>query len=113
VSTHRQLSKCRQRATTAVATTVLGLLVSAPLATAAPLPDPDPAPSGGSPGWETLADECFDEVMASCDRLADQTRYANAPIYHDYGFTCGGRVTYDPSSAEDDYNTCVDQYGLP
>jgi hypothetical protein len=48
--------------------------------------------------------------MRACDRLADQTAAVDAPVYHDYGFSCGGRVNYDPTSAEDEYVGCVDQY---
>jgi hypothetical protein len=48
--------------------------------------------------------------MRACDRLADQTAAVDAPVYHDYGFSCGGRVNYDSTSAEDEYVGCVDQY---
>ena len=40
-------------------------------------------------------------------------RAVDAPIYHDYGFSCGGRVNYDATDAEDEYGLCVDQYPGP
>ena len=45
--------------------------------------------------------------MRACDSLADQTKYANAPVYNDYGFSCGGRVTYEQGVT---YETCSDQF---
>ncbi len=53
---------------------------------------------------------CYNGSMRACDRLADQTAAVDAPVYHDYGFSCGGRVNYDSTSAEDEYVGCVDQY---
>ena len=84
-------------------------VVCAPLAHA--VPAGDPPPYGGDPTWEAMAQDCHDGIMSSCDSLAQATRHGEAPVYHDYGFSCGGRATYDPGEAEGDYNTCVDQYG--
>ena len=99
----------RVQVAAATAAAMFGLcLAVAPVAGA--IPAPDPPPSGGDPGWEALAENCYNGSMRACDRLADQTAAVDAPVYHDYGFSCGGRVDYDPTSAEDEYVGCVDQY---
>jgi hypothetical protein len=80
-----------------------------PVAPAGPsLPAPSPAPSGGDPGWQNLALKCQHGSMRACDSLADQTRYANAPHYYQYGFTCGGRVV--APTASNSYVYCIDQF---
>ena len=104
-------SRARMAAMTASAMFGLCLagVVASPVANA--IPSPDPPPTGGDPGWAQLAQQCYGGSMRACDRLADQTQYANAPVYHDYGFSCGGRVNYDPGDTESDYVTCSDQFG--
>jgi hypothetical protein len=91
---------------------VLGLcvggLIASPIAAADWLPSPSPAPTGGTPGWQDLAQQCQQGSMRACDSLADQTRYANAPIYYNYGFTCGGRVIAPTASSH--YIYCLDQF---
>ena len=102
----------RGQVAAATAATMFGLCLAAvtmsPVANA--IPAPDPPPVGGDPDWEAMAQDCYDGSMRSCDRLADQTAVVDAPIYHDYGFSCGGRVKYDSTDAEDEYGLCVDQY---
>ncbi|MFJ9369940.1 hypothetical protein ACIRRA_36750 [Nocardia sp. NPDC101769] len=95
------------------AITILGLgaagIVAAPIATARTnLPAPTAPPTGGDPHWESLAQKCYKGSMRACDSLADQTEVANAPVYHDYGFSCGGRVSYNPTGQV--YNYCIDQF---
>jgi hypothetical protein len=95
---------------------LLGLVAAAitvsPVASA-DLPSPQPPPTGGDPGWAALAQSCYNGHMRACDSLADQTKAANAPVYQNYGFSCGGRVNYQPggqASGAPTYIYCVDQF---
>ena len=82
-------------------------IVGAPLANA--IPDPDDPPYGGDPGWEALAQDCYEGSMRACDNLANATKDARAPVYFDYGFSCGGRVLYSANDTSG-YVSCQDQY---
>ncbi len=94
-----------------VTSTMFGLslagLAGTPPANA--IPSPDLPPSGGDPGWEALAQDCYDGSMRACDNLADVTKEAGAPVYFDYGFSCGGRVRYSAGDTAG-YASCVEQY---
>src|ERR1700755_3119694 len=97
----------RVRVAAATAAAMFGLcLAVAPVANA--IPAPDPPPSGGGPGWESLAENCYNGSVRACARLADQPAAVDAPVYHDYGFSCGGRVNYDSTSAADEDVGCGD-----
>jgi hypothetical protein len=75
------------------------------------MPAPVSPPTGGNAEWQVLAEDCYSGSMRSCDSLADQTKFSNAPeaaAYNDYGFSCGGRVYYDPDGV---YVSCYDQFG--
>src|SRR5258707_15028726 len=86
----------RVQVAAATAATMFGLcLAVAPVANA--IPAPDPPPSGGDPGWEALAENCYNGSMRACDRLADQTPAVAATVYHDHGFSCRGRGQYHPT----------------
>lgn len=113
-----QLVDATARAGVAAAVIGLGLLGTAGIAgattvpavpmTPASLPSPDPPPSGGDPNWEGLAQDCHDGSMRSCDSLTDQTAYSDAPVYNNYGFTCGGRVVAPPDMTS--WSRCADQF---
>jgi hypothetical protein len=99
--------------TTVVGLAVAGIIVSPVARATTILPNPTPPPGGGDSGWEALAQSCYNGSMRACDSLADQTKAVNAPVYQDYGFSCGGRVTYQPGSAATGaptYVYCLDQY---
>jgi len=75
------------------------------------IPTPTLPPTGGNAEWQSLAQNCYTGAMRSCDSLADQTKFSNAPealAYNDYGFSCGGRVYYDPNGV---YMSCYEQFG--
>lgn len=88
---------------------VLAALAVATAAPAAAIPDPTPVPVGGDPGWHTMAENCYQGSMRACDALANTTRDANAPVFFDYGFSCGGRVHYSKTDTSN-YSTCLAQY---
>jgi hypothetical protein len=113
----RPRRRSNRRLATRTSTTVIGLAVAgiivSPVARATPLPNPTLPPVGGDSGWAALAQSCYKGSMRACDSLADQTKTVNAPNYQDYGFSCGGRVTYQPGGAATGaptYVYCLDQY---
>ena len=77
-----------------------------------PVPEGDPPTSisefGTDPVLDDLARDCAGEDFAACDRLWLQSDRGSG--YEDYGATCGGRVTPDPTESDVFHERCTDQF---
>ena len=79
---------------------------------AEPVPEGDPPSSisefGTDPVLDDLARDCATEDFAACDRLWLQSDRGSG--YEDYGATCGGRVTPDPTESAVFHERCTEQF---
>ncbi len=79
---------------------------------AEPVPDGDPPSSiaefGTDPVLDDLARDCAGEDFAACDRLWLQSDRGSG--YEDYGASCGGRVTPDPTESDVFHERCTEQF---
>ena len=79
---------------------------------AEPVPEGDPPSSiagfGTDPTLDGLARDCAAEDFSACDRLWLQS--ARGSGYEDYGATCGGRATPDPSESAVFHERCTERF---